>query len=80
MTIEFFEKYRYKLKTFQELLEIAGAFPRKEKIILNQFIMMENQKYYGLGDIFIRLIFKKNKNTRNRKMIFVNKNILGLLV
>ncbi len=34
MTIEFFEKYRYKLKTFQELLEIAGEFPRKEKIIL----------------------------------------------
>jgi len=34
MTVEFFEKYRYKLKTPAELLEVAGEFPRQKKVIL----------------------------------------------
>jgi len=34
MTVEFFEKYRYKLKTSLELLRIVGAFPRQKKVIL----------------------------------------------
>ena len=34
MTVEFFEKYRYKLKTSNELLDLVGAFPRQKKSIL----------------------------------------------
>jgi len=34
MSKEFFEKYRYKLKTNEELLEAVGARPRDKKIIL----------------------------------------------
>ena len=34
MTVEFFEKYRYKLKTSTELLDLVGAFPRQKKAIL----------------------------------------------
>jgi len=34
MTVEFFEKYRYKLKTTSELIELLGPFPRKNKVIL----------------------------------------------
>ena len=34
MTVEFFEKYRYKLKTSNELLDLVGALPRQKKTIL----------------------------------------------
>ena len=34
MTVEFFEKYRYKLKSSSELLDLVGAFPRQKKAIL----------------------------------------------
>ncbi len=34
MTVEFFEKYRYKLKTPLELLALIGPFPRQQKVIL----------------------------------------------
>ena len=34
MTVEFFEKYRYKLKTSTELLNLIGPFPRRKKTIL----------------------------------------------
>jgi rfaE bifunctional protein kinase chain/domain len=34
MTIEFFEKYRYKLKTPLELIDLIGVFPRQKKVIL----------------------------------------------
>ena len=34
MTVEFFEKYRYKLKTSTELLDLVGSFPRQKKAIL----------------------------------------------
>ena len=34
MTVEFFEKYRYKLKTFSELIDLVGVFPRQKKVIL----------------------------------------------
>ena len=34
MIVEFFEKYRYKLKTSSELFDQVGPFPRKDKIIL----------------------------------------------
>ncbi|MGK5094544.1 PfkB family carbohydrate kinase [Deltaproteobacteria bacterium TL4] len=34
MSMEFFEKYRYKLKTPMELLQIVGNRPRRKKIIL----------------------------------------------
>lgn len=34
MTVEFFEKYRYKLKTPSELFELIGEFPRQKKVIL----------------------------------------------
>lgn len=34
MTVDFFEKYRYKLKTPSELIEIIGEFPRIKKVIL----------------------------------------------
>ena len=34
MSAEFFEKYKYKLKTVPELLELVGQFPRKKRVIL----------------------------------------------
>jgi rfaE bifunctional protein kinase chain/domain len=34
VTAELFEKYRFKLKTPQELQEILGAFPRDDKVIM----------------------------------------------
>lgn len=34
MSAEFFEKYRHKIKTLSELLEIVGAFPRSRKMIM----------------------------------------------
>ena len=34
MTVEFFEKYRYKLKSSSELLDLVGPFPRQKKAIL----------------------------------------------
>lgn len=34
MSTSFFEKYRYKIKTVQELTEITESFPRKKKMIL----------------------------------------------
>lgn len=34
MTTEFFEKYRHKIKTTGELLEIIGPFPRKKTVIV----------------------------------------------
>ena len=34
MTVEFFEKYRFKLKTLSELIDLIGAFPRNKKVIL----------------------------------------------
>ena len=34
MTTEFFEKYRHKIKTTGELLDIIGTFPRKRTAIL----------------------------------------------
>jgi len=34
MTVQFFEKYRYKLKTSSELLDLVGEFPRQKKVIL----------------------------------------------
>ena len=34
MSKEFFEKYRYKLKTKAELLATVGSYPRQKKIIL----------------------------------------------
>ena len=34
MNTSFFEKYRYKIKTVQEMTELAGPFPRKKKMIL----------------------------------------------
>ena len=34
MDVEFFEKYRYKLKSSSELLDLIGVFPRKKKVIL----------------------------------------------
>ncbi|MCX6122164.1 MAG: PfkB family carbohydrate kinase [Ignavibacteriales bacterium] len=34
MTAEYFEKYRYKLKTFSELIDLIGTFPRQKKVIL----------------------------------------------
>ena len=36
MTSEFFEKYRYKVKTTDDLLAIIGSFPRKRTAILCQ--------------------------------------------
>lgn len=34
MTVDFFEKYRYKLKSPSELLDLVGEFPRNKKVIL----------------------------------------------
>ena len=34
MSTEFFEKFKYKLKSQPELLEIIGTFPRKKKVIV----------------------------------------------
>jgi len=34
MSTEFFEKYKYKLKSQSELLEIIGTFPREKKVII----------------------------------------------
>ena len=34
MSTEFFEKYRHKLKTLPELLELVGPFPRNKRVIL----------------------------------------------
>lgn len=34
MTTEFFEKYRYKVKTTGELISIIGTFPRKKTVIV----------------------------------------------
>ena len=34
MSTEFFEKYKHKVKTKEELLKIVGDFPRKKKIIV----------------------------------------------
>ncbi|MEJ7692848.1 PfkB family carbohydrate kinase [Daejeonella sp.] len=34
MSTEFFEKYKYKLKSQEELVEIIGAFPREKKVII----------------------------------------------
>ena len=34
MTIDFFEKYRYKQKTFSQLIDLVGTFPRQKKAIL----------------------------------------------
>jgi rfaE bifunctional protein kinase chain/domain/rfaE bifunctional protein nucleotidyltransferase chain/domain len=34
MSAEFFEKYKYKLKTVPELLELVGLFPRNKPVIL----------------------------------------------
>jgi|GEM_PF-3570956 len=34
MTTEFFEKYRFKVKTTGELLSKIGTFPRKKTIIV----------------------------------------------
>jgi len=34
MTVEYFEKYRYKIKSIPELIGLVGEFPRKKKIIL----------------------------------------------
>jgi len=34
MTVEFFEKYRYKIKTTSELLDLISVFPRQKKVIL----------------------------------------------
>ena len=34
MTTEFFEKYRYKIKTKKELINIIGKIPRSKKVIL----------------------------------------------
>lgn len=34
MTTEFFEKYKHKIKTIDELLEAIGQFPRKHKVIM----------------------------------------------
>ena len=34
MSIEFFEKYRYKLKTVSELIDLIEQFPREKKAIL----------------------------------------------
>lgn len=34
MTKDFFQKYRYKLKTSLEILDLVGAFPRQKKTIL----------------------------------------------
>ncbi len=34
MSTEFFEKYKYKIKTQPELLNIIGTFPRKKKVIV----------------------------------------------
>jgi rfaE bifunctional protein kinase chain/domain len=34
MTVEFFEKYEFKLKSAQELSDIIGPYPREKKVIL----------------------------------------------
>ena len=34
MSTEFFEKYKYKIKSQPELLEIIGSFPREKKVIV----------------------------------------------
>jgi rfaE bifunctional protein kinase chain/domain len=34
MTTEFFEKYRHKIKTVEELLDLIGPFPRSRKVIM----------------------------------------------
>jgi rfaE bifunctional protein kinase chain/domain/rfaE bifunctional protein nucleotidyltransferase chain/domain len=34
MTLEFYEKYKYKIKTLDELKKIIGAFPRDNKVIM----------------------------------------------
>lgn len=34
MSTEFFEKYRYKLRTIDELKQLLGPFPRQKKVIL----------------------------------------------
>jgi len=34
MSTEFFEKYKHKLKTVSELLELVGPFPREKRVIL----------------------------------------------
>lgn len=34
MTTDFFDKYRYKLKTPSELISLVGTFPRRKKVIL----------------------------------------------
>ena len=34
MTVEFFEKYRYKLKSASEIIDLIGLFPRQKKVIL----------------------------------------------
>lgn len=34
MTVEFFQKYRYKLKSSSELINLIGPFPRQRKVIL----------------------------------------------
>ncbi len=34
MTTEFFDKYRYKIKTTGESLEIIGPFPRTKTVVV----------------------------------------------
>ena len=34
MTTEFFEKYRHKIKTIPQLLDLLGVFPRPEPVIV----------------------------------------------
>src|SRR4030067_3040085 len=34
MSKDFFERYRYKMKTVDELIAIIGAFPRDRKVIM----------------------------------------------
>jgi rfaE bifunctional protein kinase chain/domain len=34
MTVHFFNKYRHKLKTYSELIDLVGIFPREKKVIL----------------------------------------------
>ena len=34
MSTEFFERYKYKIKSQSELLDIIGSFPREKKVIV----------------------------------------------
>lgn len=34
MTVEFFEKYKHKVKTLDELVQVIGVFPREHKVIM----------------------------------------------